>query len=94
MTALVKGKTLSEVQKLRQKFLNLVKRGPSSKKEREELEQLVVFEGVKEYPMRVKCATLIWQALEENKGHRRRAAQQLGISERTLYRKLKEYGLG
>ncbi|MCP4548773.1 MAG: sigma-54-dependent Fis family transcriptional regulator [bacterium] len=37
---------------------------------------------------------MIWRALEENHGHRRRAAQQLGISERTLYRKLKEYGLG
>ncbi len=37
---------------------------------------------------------LILQALEENRGHRRRAARQLGISERTLYRKLKEYGLG
>ncbi len=37
---------------------------------------------------------LIERALEENQGHRRRAARQLGISERTLYRKLKEYGLG
>ncbi|MBN2171565.1 MAG: sigma-54-dependent Fis family transcriptional regulator [Candidatus Krumholzibacteriota bacterium] len=36
---------------------------------------------------------LIVQALEESRGHRRRAARQLGISERTLYRKLKEYGL-
>ena len=37
---------------------------------------------------------LIEQALDENRGHRRRAARQLGISERTLYRKLKDYGLG
>ena len=37
---------------------------------------------------------LIKQALAENRDHRRRAARQLGISERTLYRKLKEYGLG
>jgi DNA-binding NtrC family response regulator len=32
-------------------------------------------------------------ALEATKGNRRRAAEQLGIGERTLYRKIKEYGL-
>jgi len=36
---------------------------------------------------------LVEQVLAENRGHRRRTARQLGISERTLYRKLKEYGL-
>lgn len=29
----------------------------------------------------------------KHKGHRRHVADELGISERTLYRKLKEYGL-
>jgi DNA-binding NtrC family response regulator len=33
-------------------------------------------------------------ALHETHGNRRRAAQRLGIGERTLYRKIKEYGLG
>jgi DNA-binding NtrC family response regulator len=32
-------------------------------------------------------------ALEETQGNRRKAAEQLGIGERTLYRKIKEYGL-
>jgi DNA-binding NtrC family response regulator len=32
--------------------------------------------------------------LTEHAGNRRKAAQVLGIGERTLYRKLKEYGLG
>ena len=36
---------------------------------------------------------LIAAALETTGGNRRRAAEQLGISERTLYRKLKHYGL-
>jgi DNA-binding NtrC family response regulator len=31
-------------------------------------------------------------ALREANGNRRRAAEMLGIGERTLYRKLKEYG--
>lgn len=36
---------------------------------------------------------LIEQALARNEGRRKAAAEQLGISERTLYRKIKEYGL-
>jgi DNA-binding NtrC family response regulator len=32
-------------------------------------------------------------ALKESRGNRRRAADQLGIGERTLYRKLKAYDL-
>jgi DNA-binding NtrC family response regulator len=35
----------------------------------------------------------IESALMETNGNRRRAAEQLGIGERTLYRKIKEYGL-
>ncbi|MDR1371358.1 MAG: sigma-54 dependent transcriptional regulator [Dysgonamonadaceae bacterium] len=36
---------------------------------------------------------MIRKALERNNGRRRNAAQELKISERTLYRKIKEYGL-
>lgn len=36
---------------------------------------------------------LIRRTLEQTGGNRRQAAQQIGISERTLYRKIKEYGL-
>lgn len=36
---------------------------------------------------------LIKRALDKNKGRRRNAAKELGISERTLYRKIKEYNL-
>jgi transcriptional regulator with PAS, ATPase and Fis domain len=36
---------------------------------------------------------LIAEALERYKGNRRVAARMLNISERTLYRKIKEYGL-
>ena len=38
-------------------------------------------------------AELIRKALEKHDGRRRNAAQELGISERTLYRKIKEYYL-
>ena len=36
---------------------------------------------------------MIQKALEKNNGKRKFAAQELGISERTLYRKLKQYDL-
>jgi DNA-binding NtrC family response regulator len=36
---------------------------------------------------------LIIKALQKNKNRRKNAAKDLGISERTLYRKLKQYGL-
>ena len=37
---------------------------------------------------------MIEKALERNDGNRKRAAQELGISDRTLYRRIKQYGLG
>lgn len=37
---------------------------------------------------------LIKKALEKNRGKRKAASKELGISERTLYRKIKEYNLG
>ncbi len=36
---------------------------------------------------------LIKKAIEKHKGKRKTAAKELGISERTLYRKIKEYGI-
>ncbi len=36
---------------------------------------------------------VIAQALEDNRGHQQRAADRLGISKRTLQRKIKSYGL-
>ncbi len=43
--------------------------------------------------MRELERTTIKATLERNKGKRRKAAAELGISERTLYRKIKEYDL-
>jgi DNA-binding NtrC family response regulator len=36
---------------------------------------------------------LINKALEKSKGKRKNAARELGISERTLYRKINEYNI-
>ena len=37
---------------------------------------------------------MVEKALERNNGNRKKAAQELGISDRTLYRRIKQYGLG
>ena len=36
---------------------------------------------------------ILIKALDKNGGNRKKAAQELGISDRTLYRRIKQYGL-
>ncbi len=63
MTDFVKGKTLDEVQEDFDRFHQLVTSPPGVEPETEGLGKLTVFSGVREYPVRVKCATLAWHAL-------------------------------
>ena len=66
MTDLVKGKEESEVKEIVKDFLGMIKVNPSLKsknlKENEKT-KLMCLSGVKQYPMRVKCATLSWHTL-------------------------------
>lgn len=63
MTEFVKGKTLSEVEQGFERFHDLVT-GPSHEHvDAPELGKLAVFSGVREFPVRVKCATLAWHTL-------------------------------
>jgi nitrogen fixation NifU-like protein len=65
MTEAVKGKTLAEIDSLFEGFHELLTGDPSVAAEAgEELGKLAVFEGVREYPVRVKCATLAWHTLQ------------------------------
>ncbi|MCZ6670187.1 MAG: SUF system NifU family Fe-S cluster assembly protein [Acidobacteria bacterium] len=61
MTEMVKGRTLEETRELFDKFHNLVTREDG---ETEDLGKLVVFAGVRAFPIRVKCATLAWHTLQ------------------------------
>ena len=56
MTEALKGKTVEEANRLFGLFHDLVTRGSAE----EDLGKLAVFEGVREFPVRVKCATLPW----------------------------------
>jgi nitrogen fixation NifU-like protein len=63
MTESVKGKTLAEVETLFEVFHHLVTGKPPDGGKAPELGKLVVFSGVSEFPVRVKCATLAWHTL-------------------------------
>ena len=61
MTESVKGKTKEEALKMLDKFHELLTTDVAASKD---LGKLVVFGGVRDYPARVKCATLAWHTLK------------------------------
>ncbi len=63
MTTVVKGKTVQEVDSLFQTFHQLVA-GESGKNSTGDLGKLAVFSGVREFPARVKCASLAWHTVQ------------------------------
>lgn len=63
MTSLLKGKTRAEAEDLFEKFHKLVT-ADMAEKEIEELGKLAVFAGVKEFPSRIKCASLAWHTMK------------------------------
>lgn len=63
MTEVMRGKTLAEAKQLFQKFHDMVTGRLQAESDDEDLERLVVFHRLHEYPVRVKCATLVWHAL-------------------------------
>ena len=60
MTEALKGKSVEEARELFRGFREMVTQGGPE----EGLGKLAVFSGVREFPMRVKCATLAWHTLE------------------------------
>jgi nitrogen fixation NifU-like protein len=61
LTEAVKNRTCDEVEALFKQFQGMVTGQEGS--DPEELGKLAALEGVKEFPMRVKCATLAWHTL-------------------------------
>ena len=63
MTDLIKGKNEHEAKEIVEDFLGMIKKNPDLKSEylkEDEKTKLMCLSGVKQYPMRVKCATLSW----------------------------------
>ncbi len=63
MTAMLKGKPKSEAETLFNRLHDLVTSNPDDPVDEKALGKLQVFSGVREYPVRIKCATLAWHAL-------------------------------
>jgi nitrogen fixation NifU-like protein len=63
MTESLKGKTEAEVQVLFRRFHDLVTGQLPPDTDLSALGKLAVFSGVREYPVRVKCASLAWHTM-------------------------------
>lgn len=64
MTEAVSGRTVAEALALAERFRGRLTDAAPAEPE-EELGELAALDGVREFPMRVKCATLAWHALRE-----------------------------
>jgi nitrogen fixation NifU-like protein len=63
MTQAVKGKSKEEVENLFREFHSMVTGELNEETEENSLGNLKIFAGVREFPVRVKCATLPWHTL-------------------------------
>ena len=66
MTDLIKGKSDNEAKEIIEDFLAMIKENPELKNnilKEDDKTKLMCLSGVKQYPMRVKCATLSWHTL-------------------------------
>ncbi len=66
MTELVKGKSFKEAKEIMDAFLNMIKNTSEIQSihlDKDEKTKLMSLSGVKQFPMRVKCATLSWHTL-------------------------------
>lgn len=63
MTEIIKGKTEEEAETLFKQFHEMTT-GKSEEINLEAIGKLAVLAGVREYPARVKCATLAWHTLD------------------------------
>ena len=64
MTETLKGKPVAEIEKTFGTFHDLVTGRPDTPYDADALGKLAIFSGVREYPIRVKCATLPWHTLQ------------------------------
>jgi nitrogen fixation NifU-like protein len=72
MTEAVKGKSRAEAEALFDRFHEMITGKADAAADPKALGKLAVFQGVSEFPLRVKCASLAWHtlksALESKKG--------------------------
>jgi nitrogen fixation NifU-like protein len=73
MTTLVTGKTIAQAKTLFDEFHRIVTADMSEKIDTLEIGKMAVFCGVREFPARIKCASLAWHTMIsaiENSNHK------------------------
>ena len=63
MTTVLKGKSTAEAEQLFKKFQQLITSKPGAEPDLKEMGKLAIFCGVREFPLRVKCAGLAWHTM-------------------------------
>lgn len=63
MTMMLKGRTRREAQQLFEKLHHLLMSSPETELDAQDLGRLAALAGVREFPVRIKCATLAWHAM-------------------------------
>ncbi len=64
LTGILIGKSEAESRELLKAFVEMATAATDEEPDDSKLGKLAVFAGVREFPMRVKCATLCWHTLE------------------------------
>lgn len=64
MTSIIKGKTKDEAEIIFKDFHDLITGKFGENSDKNNLGKLNVFAGVKEFPVRVKCASLAWHTMK------------------------------
>lgn len=67
MTDALKGKTVQEARELFEQFHDMITSTPGTPVE--DLGKLSVFAGVREFPTRIKCASLAWHTMKAAVAH-------------------------
>ncbi len=64
LTETIKGKRREEVERLLGEFITMLTSEDAAQVDARTIGKLAVFSGVRDFPVRVKCATLAWRTLE------------------------------
>ena len=63
MTTILQGKTLEEARQLFTDFKGMLTSDTEAPLDKDKLGKLMVFSGVREFPVRIKCANLAWHTM-------------------------------
>ena len=61
----LKGKTIDEAEEFVRTFKGIMQGSDVSQEQEEELGEIAALQGVKQFPVRIKCALLSWTTLQD-----------------------------